>query len=266
MTSDKSQSDEAGEQMGVLGADLVFRKPVPRFGSCDIVAPQSIAATPNCRRGVPAGRRARVPKSTCRTIAGDFCDMRTRSSIAIGVGPSRAMMRLRSSSAGLAVVWRHLLRGALLESEIAARIGSSAAMTSRLGYRRGALLEQAVGAFRARIERRAGTANTSRPCSPASRAVMSEPERRAASTMTTPSASPEISRLRRGKSRVRGSQLSGISEIAAPSARDTIEQVAHARPDRCRSWPPASTAIVPVARLARCAAASMPRARPETMP
>ena len=32
-----------------------------------------------------------------------------------------------------------------------------------------------------------------------------------------------------------------------------------------RSRPPASTATVPVARLARCAAASMPRARPETI-
>jgi hypothetical protein len=32
---------------------------------------------------------------------------------------------------------------------------------------------------------------------------------------------------------------------------------------RMRSWPPASTAMVPPARLVRCAAASMPRARPE---
>ena len=32
-----------------------------------------------------------------------------------------------------------------------------------------------------------------------------------------------------------------------------------------RSWPPASTATVPLARLARCAAASMPRASPETI-
>src|ERR1700726_218526 len=31
-----------------------------------------------------------------------------------------------------------------------------------------------------------------------------------------------------------------------------------------RLWPPASTATVPVARLARWAAASMPRARPDT--
>ena len=32
-----------------------------------------------------------------------------------------------------------------------------------------------------------------------------------------------------------------------------------------RSWPPASTATVPVGRLARCAAASMPRASPEAI-
>ena len=50
-----------------------------------------------------------------------------------------------------------------------------------------------------------GTAKTSRPCSSAIRAVISEPERCAASTMTTPSASPEISRLRRGK--VAGARL-----------------------------------------------------------
>ena len=62
-----------------------------------------------------------------------------------------------------------------------------------------------------------GTANTSRPCSSASRAVISEPERFAASTMTTPSASPEIKRLRRGKSRARGSQPSGISVSATPA-------------------------------------------------
>jgi hypothetical protein len=61
-----------------------------------------------------------------------------------------------------------------------------------------------------------GTANTSRPCSAAIRAVISDPERMAASTTTTPSAAPEISRLRRGKSRARGTCPSGISEIAAP--------------------------------------------------
>jgi hypothetical protein len=46
--------------------------------------------------------------------------------------------------------------------------------------------------------------------------VISEPERCAASTTTTPSEEPEIKRLRRGKSRARGTWPSGISEIAAP--------------------------------------------------
>jgi len=45
-----------------------------------------------------------------------------------------------------------------------------------------------------------GTAKTSRPCSPAKRAVISEPDRSAASTTTTPIEMPEIRRLRRGKS------------------------------------------------------------------
>ena len=44
-----------------------------------------------------------------------------------------------------------------------------------------------------------GIANTSRPCSPASRAVISEPDERVASTTSTPFARPLISRLRRGK-------------------------------------------------------------------
>ena len=61
-----------------------------------------------------------------------------------------------------------------------------------------------------------GTANTSRPASSASRAVMSEPERSAASTTTTPSDMPAMIRLRRGKSRARGSQPKAISETRAP--------------------------------------------------
>ena len=70
-----------------------------------------------------------------------------------------------------------------------------------------------------------GTANTSRPCSAAIRAVISEPERCAASTTTTPSAAPEIRRLRRGKSRARGTWPSGISEIAAPRVEDRGQQI-----------------------------------------
>ena len=70
-----------------------------------------------------------------------------------------------------------------------------------------------------------GTANTSRPCSAAIRAVISDPERCAASTTTTPSAAPEISRLRRGKSCARGTWPSGISEIARALFEQGGEQV-----------------------------------------
>ena len=51
------------------------------------------------------------------------------------------------------------------------------------------------------------------------RAVISEPERRAASMITTPTDNPEISRLRRGKSCARGSQASGISLKSTPCSR-----------------------------------------------
>ena len=44
-----------------------------------------------------------------------------------------------------------------------------------------------------------GTAKISRPCSNASRAVISDPDRAEASTTTVPNAMPEMSRLRRGK-------------------------------------------------------------------
>ena len=61
-----------------------------------------------------------------------------------------------------------------------------------------------------------GTAKTRRPWSAARRAVISEPERLAASTTTTASDRPEMMRLRRGKSRARGSQPIGISLTWAP--------------------------------------------------
>ena len=64
-----------------------------------------------------------------------------------------------------------------------------------------------------------GTAKTSRPISPASLALISEPERLAASTTTRPSARPATMRLRRGKSCARGSQPNGISETTAPPLR-----------------------------------------------
>src|SRR5262249_2234676 len=103
-----------------------------------------------------------------------------------------------------------------------------------------------------------GTANTSRPCSPAKRAVISEPERSAASTTTTPSEIPEIRRLQRGKSFPRGEKPGARSLMRSPCS--PIERCSSSL-----SMPPASTATVPRGRAARGAAVSMPRASPEAM-
>ena len=59
-------------------------------------------------------------------------------------------------------------------------------------------------------------ANTSRPCSAAVRAVISVPDRRAASTISTPKATPEMMRLRRGKSCARGANPGAFSLIRQP--------------------------------------------------
>ncbi len=63
-----------------------------------------------------------------------------------------------------------------------------------------------------------GTANTSRPCSPASRAVISEPLRLAASTTSVPRLIPLIRRLRCGKCDLSGCVPSGNSVARAPFA------------------------------------------------
>lgn len=91
-----------------------------------------------------------------RTIAGDVCDMRTRSSIDTGVGPSSAMMRLRSSSAGSLSCGGVSCAGTLLEF-LRRQIEAAAEDRFRrgryvggFGDHDGALLEQAIGAFCAR--------------------------------------------------------------------------------------------------------------------
>ena len=61
-------------------------------------------------------------------------------------------------------------------------------------------------------------ANTSRPCSDASRALISEPLRFAASTTRVPRLSPLISRFLCGKCSRRGSLPMGNSEQTAPFA------------------------------------------------
>ena len=60
-------------------------------------------------------------------------------------------------------------------------------------------------------------ANTSRPCSAASRAVTSEPDLSAASTTSVPSDSPEMMRLRRGKLAGNGGVPKVYSLSSSPS-------------------------------------------------
>ena len=125
--------------------------------------------------------------------AGELPDRRTRSSIATGVGPSRptiraALVRARArdgwsgeagsgSSAGRSIGRPRIGRSTAITS--AASVTSVAPCLSR------PLVPSARGS-----SGEPGTANTSRPCSSAMRAVISEPERRAASITTTPSDKP----------------------------------------------------------------------------
>src|SRR5574341_985217 len=113
---------------------------------------------------------------------------------------------------------------------------------------------------------RPGTANTSRPRSPAKPAVISAPLRSAASTTTTPSASAARVRLRTGKcpgsARVPGAHW----ETRAPRA-SMARASAWFSGGYTTSPPEPRTATVrpPAASAPRCAAVSMPRARPLTI-
>ncbi len=91
-----------------------------------------------------------------------------------------------------------------------------------------------------------GTAITSRPASAAIRAVISDPERGAASTTTVPSASPAMIRLREGKKareRARSPRLPGDQQALV---RDALLQFGILG-GKARSIPLAITAIVPAA-------------------
>ena len=90
-------------------------------------------------------------------MAGEVCDSRTRSSIAAGVGPSR-----RDDAAALVLAGLVVGRPERFLRRLARRRQLEAAAEDRLqhgddvggfGDQDGALLEQAVGAFGARIER-----------------------------------------------------------------------------------------------------------------
>ncbi len=92
-------------------------------------------------------------------MAGDVRDIRTRSSIAVGVGPSNATMRLRSSSPGLVVerACHHALR--FLRRQIEAAAEDRFEQCNDIGGFRDqgrALLEQPVGTLGAGVEWGAG--------------------------------------------------------------------------------------------------------------
>ena len=117
-----------------------------------------------------------------------------------------------------------------------------------------------------------GMANTSRPCSLARRAVISDPDAGAASTTSVPCARPEIMRLRLGKLAASGGVPRGYSLTSNPCAA-----IRRARSRCClgytRSNPVPTTAMVAgvvscsvaAVRAPSCAAASMPSASPDTM-
>ena len=163
---------------------------------------RSATSPPPWRSSRPASSSS---SSTTRTVDVGAPDMRIRSSMPTGVGPSSETIRValgrrpaRSpNSLGARLLERRFDRSAQ------DRINHSNNVC-RGGDERGPCLMRSLAPAERGSSGEPGTANTSRPCSAAIRAVISEPERWAASTMTTPTAAPEISRLRRGKSAARG--------------------------------------------------------------
>ena len=116
-----------------------------------------------------------------------------------------------------------------------------------------------------------GIANTSLPCSAASRAVISEPDCSAASTTSVPRDRPAMMRLRLGKFWLSGGVPSGNSLTIRPACRDAVRQVAV--PGRVDAVQPgadhrhrgrAGAGRRRASSAPSCAAPSMPSARPDT--
>src|SRR5690625_1656568 len=111
-----------------------------------------------------------------------------------------------------------------------------------------------------------GTAPNGRPSFTACRAVLSAPERKAASTTTVPRARAAIKRLRvRNRARV-GAEPGGSSLTISPELATCSNTCALPRGYK-RSAPPANIETVKpsTARAARCAVMSIPYAPPETI-
>ena len=151
------------------------------------------------------------------------------SSIATGVGPSAATIRARSLSSASSGP------GASLRLGLADRLADGRRSRPSIGCDLGddvvdggddvgAVLDQAVGAGGARVERRAGhgedeAALLAGEARGDQRARAAAPPRRRPRRATM----PEMMRLRRGKSRARGSQPIGISlRWAPPRGEDAL--------------------------------------------
>ena len=166
-----------------------------------------------------------------------------------------------SWSGGRAAAPRKALGACVGAVAPAPRSTSSADSTSG-----GAVADQPVAAARhAGCGSSRARANTSRPASAASRAVISAPERIAASTTSVPSAQPgddavALREMLAPVARCPG----GCSLTTAPRRGDPRQQRGVAARDRRCPVPVPSTATVgpPAASAPRCAAVSMPAARP----
>jgi hypothetical protein len=178
-----------------------------------------------CRGGARGGRRARAPSAPAaprRCLPGTGGSARRP-----GAAPDRAARtpgqsgrRSSGSGAGAAGLGFCAARAGRAQGRGACGAsGPSAARTSAADSTRVAPSRSSWLVPRWRgSSGLPGTAMTSRPCSAARRAVISEPDCGAASTTTTPRLRPEISRLRRGKWRACGTAPSGRSETMAPHA------------------------------------------------
>src|SRR5437868_1343703 len=191
----------------------LWRKVAPA-GQLKWVRNQSDANIQRKETRLPGWRSTRPASSSSRrrvaTAAADKWHWRTSSSTATGVGPNLSVIRSSAASSatggGVPADGQSIMagrasggRGGGEAAEYFSCAPSCDSTSSAPSVRIAPCRSRSFEPRQRGSSGEPGTAKTSRPCSSANRAVISEPERAAASTTTTPRAIPEISRLRRGK-------------------------------------------------------------------
>ena len=207
------EAGEGARQMGDRASDEIESARGRNFDGRN-EARSARSATPARRRGARAGPASSSSAAPVRTIAGEAPDIRIRSSND-RARPQQTDDAPAVARSGVEIAARH--RARVRRTIGRSMIGVTALMTSAASVVSVApcLIRSLVPAARG-SSGEPGTAKTSRPCSAAIRAVISEPERCAASTTTTPSAAPGDQPVAAGEIRARGTWPSGISEIAPP--------------------------------------------------